>query len=526
MIDQNSQFFAILTNIGVAKQANADALGIPWKITEMGVGDANGTDPMPDATQTKLINERRRAPLNLLKVDPENAAIIVAEQVIPENVGGWWIREISLYDSDGDMIAIANCAPSFKPLLNQGSGRTQVVRMNMIVSNSSNIELKIDPSVVLATRAYVDGLTKRASQAEAEAGSENSKIMTPLRVFQAIAKVVKQATEKASGWAKIATQAHISAGTDDSTIVTPKKLRAAQATQAEAEAGTDESKLMTPVRVFQAIAKVVDQATENVFGWAKIATQEQVTTGTDDTVIVTPKKLRAAQATQVEAESGTDDTKIMTPVRVFQAIAKVVVQATENVLGWAKIATQEQVTTGTDDTVIVTPKKLRAAQATQVEAESGTDDSKIMTSLRVFQVLRSAAAMATEALHGVLRIGTQAEVNAGAMDNVIVTPAKMRAGFACSFTTNGYIVFPSWLFGFTLMWGVTLTNAGGVGSTTFPLAFPNVCWHVLGTGRSANPSMIGVLAGSGAPTRTGYTWYSSIIGSPGVLGIDWIAVGH
>jgi uncharacterized LabA/DUF88 family protein len=156
MIDQNSQFFAILTNIGVAKQANADALGIPWKITQMGVGDANGTDPIPSATQTKLINERRRAPLNQLKVDPANAAIIVAEQVIPENVGGWWIREISLYDSDGDMVAVANCAPSFKPLLTQGSGRTQVVRMNMIVSNSSNVELKIDPSVVLATRAYVD----------------------------------------------------------------------------------------------------------------------------------------------------------------------------------------------------------------------------------------------------------------------------------------------------------------------------------------------------------------------------------
>jgi hypothetical protein len=156
MIDQNSQFFAILTNIGVAKQANADALGIPWKITQMGVGDANGTDPIPAATQTKLINERRRAPLNQLKVDPANAAIIVAEQVIPENVGGWWIREISLYDSDGDMVAVANCAPSFKPLLTQGSGRTQVVRMNMIVSNSSNVELKIDPSVVLATRAYVD----------------------------------------------------------------------------------------------------------------------------------------------------------------------------------------------------------------------------------------------------------------------------------------------------------------------------------------------------------------------------------
>jgi len=156
MIDQTSLFFAILTNVGAAKQANADALGIPWKITQMGVGDANGTDPIPAATQTALINERRRAPLNQLKVDPANSAIIVAEQVIPAEVGGWWIREIGLYDVDNDLVAIANCAPSFKPLLTQGSGRTQVVRMNLVVSNSSTVELKIDPSVVLATRAYVD----------------------------------------------------------------------------------------------------------------------------------------------------------------------------------------------------------------------------------------------------------------------------------------------------------------------------------------------------------------------------------
>lgn len=156
MIDQNSQFFAILTNVGAAKQANADALGIAWKITQMGVGDANNTDPLPSAAQTALINEWRRAPLNQLKVDPNNAAIIIAEQVIPADIGGHWIREIGLYDADGDLVAVANCAPSFKPLLNQGSGRTQVVRMNLQISNASSVELKIDPSVVLATRAYVD----------------------------------------------------------------------------------------------------------------------------------------------------------------------------------------------------------------------------------------------------------------------------------------------------------------------------------------------------------------------------------
>lgn len=155
MVDQNSQFYAILTNVGAAKQANADALGIPWKITQMGVGDANGTDPTPNATQISLLNEWRRAPLNQLKVDDKDNAIIIAEQVIPADVGGRWIREIGLYDSDGDLVAVANCAPTYKPLLSQGSGRTQVVRMNLIVSSSSNVQLKIDPSVVLATREWV-----------------------------------------------------------------------------------------------------------------------------------------------------------------------------------------------------------------------------------------------------------------------------------------------------------------------------------------------------------------------------------
>lgn len=155
MVDQNSQFYAILTNVGAAKQANADALGIPWKITQMAVGDANGTDPTPNASQTSLLNEWRRAPLNQLKVDDKDASIIVAEQVIPADIGGRWIREIGLYDTDGDLVAVANCAPTYKPLLSQGSGRTQIVRMNLVVSSSSNVQLKIDPSVVLATREFV-----------------------------------------------------------------------------------------------------------------------------------------------------------------------------------------------------------------------------------------------------------------------------------------------------------------------------------------------------------------------------------
>ncbi|WP_095059223.1 phage tail protein [Pseudomonas sp. Irchel s3f7] len=156
MIDKTSQFFAILTAVGEAKHANAIAMGLDWMFTEMGLGDANGTDPIPDRLQTELINEWRRAPLNQIRVDPANPNTVITEQIIPPEVGGEWIREIGLYDVDGDLVAVANCAPSYKPLLAQGTGKTQVVRMNFIVSSSANIVLKIDPAVVLATREYVD----------------------------------------------------------------------------------------------------------------------------------------------------------------------------------------------------------------------------------------------------------------------------------------------------------------------------------------------------------------------------------
>ncbi len=161
MVDQTSQFYAILTDVGAAKQANADALGIAWTFSQMGVGDGNPTGldnpplPMPNSSQRALLNEWRRAPLNQLKVDPNNAAVIIAEQIIPADVGGKWIREIALYDADGDMVAVANCPPTFKPLMSQGSGRTQVLRLNLLVKSASNVQLKIDPSIVLATREWV-----------------------------------------------------------------------------------------------------------------------------------------------------------------------------------------------------------------------------------------------------------------------------------------------------------------------------------------------------------------------------------
>ncbi|RNM21086.1 phage tail protein [Dickeya undicola] len=152
----STKYIALLTEVGAARLANAIALGKQLEITQMGVGDGGGTLPTPDATQTKLINEKRRASLNSLNIDPANPNQIIAEQVIPESEGGFWLREIGLYDGDGNLVAVANCPETYKPQMQEGSGRVQTVRMILAVSQADAVSLNIDPAVVLASRKYVD----------------------------------------------------------------------------------------------------------------------------------------------------------------------------------------------------------------------------------------------------------------------------------------------------------------------------------------------------------------------------------
>ena len=166
-------FFGILTKVGEAKEANAKALGVPVLITEMEVGDGGGVSPTPNREQTALIGSKRRALINRSFVDPKNPSWLVVEQVIPETDGGWWIRELGLRDADGDLVAVANCPPTYKPQLAEGSARTQVVRMVLVITSEADFTLKVDPAVVLATRDYVDEeVAQRLGKNETAAAAE------------------------------------------------------------------------------------------------------------------------------------------------------------------------------------------------------------------------------------------------------------------------------------------------------------------------------------------------------------------
>ncbi|EFB9379068.1 tail fiber protein [Escherichia coli] len=204
----STKFYTLLTDIGAAKLASAAALGVPLKITHMAVGDGGGVLPTPDSKQAALVNEKRRAALNMLYIDPQNSSQIIAEQVIPENEGGWWIREVGLFDESGALIAVGNCPESYKPQLAEGSGRTQTVRMVLITSSTDNITLKIDPAVVLATRKYVDDKISEHEQSRRHPdASLTAKGFTQLssatnsesEILAATPKAVKAAYDLAAG---------------------------------------------------------------------------------------------------------------------------------------------------------------------------------------------------------------------------------------------------------------------------------------------------------------------------------------
>jgi hypothetical protein len=151
-----AKYRALLTDQGKALLANAAATGQKLEITQMAVGDGGGSATLPSENQTKLVNEKRRAALNSLQVNANSSNQVIAEQVIPEDTGGWWIRELGLYDKNGVLVAVANTPDTYKPLLAEGAGRTQVVRMVLLIKGDASAVIVADKTAVLVSRDTLD----------------------------------------------------------------------------------------------------------------------------------------------------------------------------------------------------------------------------------------------------------------------------------------------------------------------------------------------------------------------------------
>ncbi|HBN1717348.1 TPA: phage tail protein, partial [Escherichia coli] len=159
------KFKTVITDTGAKKLAQAAAPdGKPVRLTHMAVGDGGGTLPTPDSKQTRLVHEVWRHTVNRVILDATHQNRIIAELVIPPETGGFWIREIGVFDEHGDLIAVGNTAESYKPTVAEGSGRAQTFRTILTVSSTASVALTVDNTMVMATVDYVDDKLKEHEQ--------------------------------------------------------------------------------------------------------------------------------------------------------------------------------------------------------------------------------------------------------------------------------------------------------------------------------------------------------------------------
>jgi len=202
-----STFKSVVTTLGQSRIAAAIAAGTDINITQLAVGDGNGKATTPVATQTKLVKEVYRTPLNSLKLDPSHGNWVIAEAVLSASVGGFWMREMGLFADDGTLIAVCNMADTYKPTLAEGSGRTQTLRMVIAVSNTEAISLLIDDSVIMATEQYVNDLLAAHEKSRNHPDGTltakgfvqlNSSVSSTSEALAATPKAVKSANDNAN----------------------------------------------------------------------------------------------------------------------------------------------------------------------------------------------------------------------------------------------------------------------------------------------------------------------------------------
>ncbi|EPB0824804.1 phage tail protein [Enterobacter hormaechei subsp. xiangfangensis] len=285
------KYKTVITKAGAIKLAAATVPnGKKVNFTAMAVGDGGGTLPVPDPNQTKLVKEVWRHALNKISQDRKNKNYVVAELLIPPETGGFWMRELGLYDDTGTLIAVGNMAESYKPALAEGSGRAQTVRMVIMVSDIESVELTIDTSTVMATQDYVDD-----KLAEHEQSRRHPDATLTAKGFTQLSSATDSASESVAATPKAVKAAYdLAKGkytAQDATTAQKGIVQLSSATDS-----TSESVAATPKAVKAAydLAKGKYTAQDATTAQKGIVQLSSATDSTSEALAATPKAVKAA----------------------------------------------------------------------------------------------------------------------------------------------------------------------------------------------------------------------------------------
>lgn len=216
-------YYTLLTKIGAATFTNAYAANTPVTLTHLAVGDGNGAAVLPDEDMTALVNERHRVLISSISQDAENPNWLIVEAVIPASVGGWTIREVGVIGTGGHLLVVGNFPETYKPVVAEGSARDLLIRVIFETSSAAEVTLVLDPGVVVATATSVANAVWNHEQK----ADPHPQYLTQPEGDARYLQVLPLATETQLGIAELATVAEAVAGADTERIVTPAGLSAA-----------------------------------------------------------------------------------------------------------------------------------------------------------------------------------------------------------------------------------------------------------------------------------------------------------
>lgn len=444
-----ADYYTLLTNAGIAYETACKAAGVPIKLAQISVGDGNGAVYNPDASAKALKREVWRGPLNALFQDEKNANWLMAEVTIPSDVGGWYVREAGLWTDTGILYAIVKYPESYKPVLaTSGSGKEFYIRSIFETSNAAIVTLLIDDTVVKATRAWVMDYLKQGTYSKAEIEAmiaQSSALPVGSMVAFPVDKVpvgfleIDGSVKSASAYPDLA--AYL--GTKFNTGGEPDGYFRLPESRGEFLRGWDHSRGVDAGRV---VGTLQQDALQNLTGETSTFPLGNTAPANSSGAFKTTGRNGAPTGIAGGGSWGT--------VSVDFDASRVARTATET-----------------------RPRNLAVMwciKAWNAPVNQGTIDVSVL------------ASQATETNQGTAKTATQPQADAGVDDATIVTPKKMRFGFAMNFTAaSGYVLFPTWLGGLLIQYGRASLAADQFTTLTWPLAWPDACYAISGAVHSS-----------------------------------------